>query len=98
MQRGGVDLNNNGYIFNVPDLKPSAGLGFTNAVLTDYVINLGQMVGHYADGAAITNALDLLPYVGQSLEVTDAAGNTVLSLEETGIHLYDGRTILYRLP
>ena len=27
--------------------------------------------------------------MGQSLEVTDPGGNTVLSLEETGIHLYD---------
>ena len=86
--RGGVDLNNNGYLFNVPDLQPGT-LGFTNVAVTHLGINIGQLVGHYADGIAITNALDLLPYVGQSLEVTDAGGNTVLSLEETGIHLYD---------
>ena len=72
----------------MPDLQPGA-LGFTNVALTHLGINIGQLVGHYADGVAITNALDLLPYVGQSLEVTDAGGNTVLSLSETGIYLYD---------
>ena len=85
---GGVDLNGEGYLYNVPDLQPGA-LGFTNAALTHYVINIGQLVGHYADGVAITNALDLLPYVGQSLDVTDADGNTMVSLSETGIYLYD---------
>lgn len=77
---GGVNLNNAGYIYNVPDLQPSElGVDFTNAALSDFMINLGQLVGHYADGVAITNALDLLPYVGQSLEVTDADGQTMIS-------------------
>ena len=86
--RGGLNLNGEGFVFNAPDLQPGA-MGFTNALLTDYVINLGQLVGHYADGVAVTNGLDLLPYVGQSLEVTDADGNTMVSLSETGIHLSD---------
>ena len=85
---GGVDLNSEGYLYNVPDLQPGA-LGFTNVALTHLGVNIGQLVGHYADGVVISNALDLLPYVGQSLEVTDINGRTMISISETGIYLYD---------
>ena len=81
---------NAAYVRGMSDVKPSVfGVGFTNNAISSWGIPVGQLVGHYADGNIITNALDLLPYVGQSLEVTDAGGNTVLSLQETGIHLYD---------
>ena len=89
-----ISLNgNNAYISGMSNIRPSVfNIGFTNAFLAPFGIPVGQLAGYYADGTQIADARDLLPFVGQSLEVVDAAGDTVVSITEMGLNMWDPAT------
>jgi hypothetical protein len=76
------------------DVVPStlSNIAFTNAAISSWGVPLGLLVGHYVDGTMIRDAGDLLPFVGQSVQVVNAAGDTVVGINEMGLNLLDPAT------
>jgi hypothetical protein len=79
------------FVTGMSDVVPStlSNIAFTNAAISSWGIPLGLLVGHYVDGTMIRDAGDLLPFVGQSVEVVNLAGDTVVGINEMGLNFLD---------
>ena len=85
---GGLNMGGAGNIYNLPTLLPAdQAVSFTN--IPGYVVNVGQLIGLQGDGTLITNPGNLLPFVGQSVEVVNASGDSIVAITDQGITLWD---------
>ena len=84
---------NNGAIVNLGNLTPSSWpFSFTNAPVAGRAVSVGQLAGHYVNEDVITDYRDLIPFVGQSMEVVDENGNTVVGFNQMGLYMVDPAT------
>lgn len=84
----GISMGNTGYIYSMPDF-PLKDWGATWADGVSYAPSAGVLMGLKSDGSAITNHVELFPFVGQSIEIVSTNGSTVVGINSDGLQLWD---------
>lgn len=86
--KDGILMGNMGYIEQYPSF-PVGDYGLAYSNFPGYVVNLGQLIGVDTNGQPIANFKNLLPFVGQSLQVVGTNGDTVVDIGASGLRVWD---------